>query len=155
MSIGGGGGGGGGGGIGGSASLSTSFGDIGGGLFGAGSSQSTAKSETSATSTSSTERSKTVLSSEALSALIQDALGQSGGLAAIFAEEQGAGLFGSTTAKQSAADLASDLVSEIAKLTSDQVTEEDEAGVETTASSETVSNERDNFFEALLSDGPF
>ena len=148
-------GGGGGGGIGASFGLNTGFGDIKSGIFGGGSSQSTSSVKSEVTSADSTEKSKTLITGEALTALVQDALGQNGGLAAIFAEEQGAGLFGTSTSKQAAADLAADLVSEITKLTSEQVTEEDEAAGEITTSVDTVENDRDNLFESLLADTPF
>lgn len=68
------------------------------------------------------------LTQEGIDKIVADVLGGANGLAAIFAGEQGTGLYNSSVAANEAGDLSAKLVGEIARLTGRQVstTEEDE-----------------------------
>lgn len=68
------------------------------------------------------ERSRLEISDEAVEKIIQDLLGEAGGLKDIFAGEQVSGIFDSSVAAQAAGDFAANIVGEIAKLRAEQVT---------------------------------
>lgn len=99
-------------------------------IFGGGQSGST--SGTSTTTGSTTERLD--ISQDAINKIIEDVLGGAEGLAAIFGGEQNAGIFDSSVAAQAAGDLASKLVGEIAQLTAEKTTTQEQ---ETTQASKT------------------
>ena len=63
---------------------------------------------------------------EGIDKIIQDVLGGAEGLASIFSGEQNAGIFDSSVAAQAAGDLASRLVGEIAQLTAEKTTKQDQ-----------------------------
>jgi len=62
----------------------------------------------------------------AIQKIIQDVLGAEDGLASIFAGEQMAGIYNSTSVMQQSTDLVQGLVGELAKITGETVTSEDE-----------------------------
>ena len=66
---------------------------------------------------------RTEIDQEGIDKIIADVLGGADGLAAIFAGEQNAGIFNSSTSAQAAGDLATKLAGEIAKLTASNVTD--------------------------------
>lgn len=68
------------------------------------------------------------ISQEGMDKIIQDVLGQAGGLASIFAGEQATGLYDSTVANQAAGDLAARVAGELAKLTAERIVTTKEKG---------------------------
>tara|TARA_R110000744_G_scaffold372015_2_gene483384 strand:+ start:20112 stop:20585 length:474 start_codon:yes stop_codon:yes gene_type:complete len=82
------------------------------------------KSKGSTTGNTITKQSqRTEIDQEGIDKIIADVLGGADGLASIFAGEQNAGIFNSSTSAQAAGDLATKLAGEIAKLTSNTVTD--------------------------------
>ena len=65
------------------------------------------------------------ISDEAIDKIVADILGAKSGIAAIFSEENIAGLYDSTVAAQASGDLVANLVGEIAKLRAVEVTDRD------------------------------
>jgi hypothetical protein len=123
---------------GGGGPFSTSFTDITGGLsdiFGGSTSQEGATTGTTKRTAKQTERLK--IDEAAIQKIIQDVLGGAEGLASIFAGEQTAGIFDSSVAAQAAGDLAAKLTGEIAKLTAEkETTQEEEAKTRGTSEQE-------------------
>ena len=82
------------------------------------------KSKGSTTGSTITKQSqRTEIDQEGIDKIIADVLGGADGLASIFAGEQNAGIFNSSTSAQAAGDLATKLAGEIAKLTASNVTD--------------------------------
>ena len=106
-------------------------------IFGTTGSQTGRGSGTS--TTTGTTREKLTLDQDAINKIIEDVLGGAGGLAEIFAGEQTAGIFDSTSAASAAGDLASKLVGELAKLTAERETVQEQ---ETEQSSFTKSRQK-------------
>ena len=101
-----------------SSSFGSSFGDITGALgdiFGSSESSSESGSSTLTGSRKGTKRLK--IDQIAINKIIEDILGSNEGLAAIFSQEQGAGLFNSSVGKKGVEDLLAKVAGEIAKLT--------------------------------------
>lgn len=84
------------------------------------------KTENSDTSTSGIRTQQTVLDQKAVEKIISDVLGSESGLAGIFGGEQGIGVYNSTAAAQASGDLVTNLVGELAKLTSKTITTDEE-----------------------------
>jgi hypothetical protein len=85
-------------------------------------------SGSSTESQSGTQTQQTILNMDAINKIIEDTLGQAGGLKDIFGGEQASGLFDSTVATQLSGNFAAQLVGELAKLTSKtEVTNESQA----------------------------
>jgi len=93
--------------------LNTSFSDINTGLFGT----DIDVSSSGTTDVDETVTEKLELDKEGILALIDDVLGGTQGLASIFSEENVAGLYNSSVAKEASGDLISQIAGEIAKLT--------------------------------------
>ena len=72
--------------------------------------------------TDSTTRKQLEVSQSAIDKLVGDVLGSEQGLASIFSKENVAGLYDSTVSAQASGDLVANLIGEIAKLTSPEVT---------------------------------
>lgn len=100
-------------------------------IGGKASAEKTVSSETENTNRAkdATTVSQLEITQEGIDKIVEDILGSSQGLAAIFSGEQSSGLYNSSTAAGEAGDLSAKVVGEIAKLTGRQVTrqEEDEA----------------------------
>ena len=103
--------------------------DFGEGIFGSSSSQEGTTRGTTATTGTTTQTGTITRGLEiddiAIERIIQELLGQAGGLADIFGGEQVAGIFGSSVTAQAAGDFAAKLAGEIAKLRAKEVTTED------------------------------
>lgn len=106
--------------------LSGDFSDITGALGDIfGTSSSTASSGTSTTTGKKTGTKRLRIDQVAINKIIQDILGSDKGLAAIFSQEQGAGLFKSSVGKKGVEDLLAKVAGEIAKLTAvEEITED-------------------------------
>jgi len=100
------------------------IGEIGDTLEGKDESKATSGSEQTFTSGFSTDQ--LVLDPLAITRIIEEVLGGTQGLAAIFGGEQQAGIFDSSVAAQAAGDLSAKLVGELAKLTGQRITTKDE-----------------------------
>ena len=77
-------------------------------------------------------RKRLEISQEAIDKIIQDVLAGADGLAAIFAGENSAGIFNSSSANLAAGDLAAKIVGEIAKLQAEEVATTDETETQDT-----------------------
>jgi len=95
--------------------FNTSFEDINTGLFGQDS--NTSGSKTGLQTTDETITSQLEVDEAGILSFINDILSGNQGLASIFSEEGGAGLYGSSGAKQGTEDLLSKIAGEIAKVT--------------------------------------
>lgn len=84
------------------------------------------KTESQDTTTSGIRTQQTELDQKAIEKIISDVLGSESGLAGIFGGEQGIGVYNSTAAAQASGDLVTNLVGELAKLTSKTTTTDDE-----------------------------
>lgn len=106
--------------------LSGDFSDITGALGDIfGTSSSTVASGTSTTTGKKTGTKRLRIDQVAINKIIQDILGSDEGLAAIFSQEQGAGLFKSSVGKKGVEDLLAKVAGEIAKLTAvEEITED-------------------------------
>lgn len=98
---------------GGGGTFSTSFSDISTGLFGT--DASATGTGTERTDVTQTEQLK--IDREGILALIEDALSGTSGLAEIFGQEAGAGLFGGSVARQGTESLLAKIAGELAKVT--------------------------------------
>lgn len=112
-------------------SFDTSFSDITGSigsLFGGTDVQSgtTQQVEDVDTTTTGTQRERLKIDDAAIQKIIEDVLGGAEGLADIFAGEQSAGIFDSSVAAEAAGDLATKLAGEIAKLTAEKETTQEQ-----------------------------
>lgn len=107
--------------------FSSSFTDLNAGLFGTNQDVSRNGSSTSKAtgSQSGTNIEQLDISAEGVQKILQDILGGSQGLAAIFSEDNVAGLYNSSVSKQASGDLLSKLAGEIAKLTAKKITTQD------------------------------
>lgn len=106
----------------------TSFGDITGALgdlFGQQSGQEEIKTGTEVKAGTVTEGLD--ISDEGVSKIISDLLSSEQGLASIFSEENVAGIYDSSVAKQASGDLMANIAGEIAKLKAKKVTTTDES----------------------------
>lgn len=90
-----------------------------GDVVGSSGNQQKSGSEASASTSQTTDRLD--LDPAAISRIIEEVLSGPQGLASIFAGEQTAGVFNSSTAAQASGDLAARLVGELAKLTGEKV----------------------------------
>tara|TARA_R110002167_G_scaffold366375_1_gene595573 strand:+ start:32981 stop:33448 length:468 start_codon:yes stop_codon:yes gene_type:complete len=88
---------------------------------------------------------RTEIDQEGIDKIIADVLGGADGLASIFAGEQSAGIYNSSTSAQAAGDLATKLAGEIAKITASNVTDS-EIDTEGTSKSK---NEEDGLMDGL------
>ena len=75
---------------------------------------------------SKTGSSQLKLDPKAIQKIIRDVFGAEGGLADIFGEEQTAGIFNSSVVKGQVRNLTSDIIGELAKITGETVTAEDQ-----------------------------
>ena len=141
--------------------FSTSFTDIGTGLFGSDASgkqsgSTTQSSEQTATNTQNLrETEKFTVNRAAIDKTIKDILSRNDGLAAILEEEQGAGLFNSTVAQDAVGELIAKIAGEIGKLTGETVrtgtgTERAEQTAEGRSDTKTkTKSESDGLFDSI------
>ncbi len=107
--------------------INSSFSDMTGALGDIFGSSTSSKSKGSGTETSSLAQTsqstkQLEIDSAALTKIISDVLGSEQGLASIFSQEKGAGLYNGTVSAAASGDLTAKLVGEIAKLTAREVT---------------------------------
>lgn len=127
------------------ASFNTSFSDIQSGLLGEESSGTTTGTSTEAIDSTKTEAVK--IDEIGLLKMIEDALKGVSGLSEIFGAEAGAGLFGSSVAKEGTEDLIAKIAGELAKVTG--VRTSTEVGTKDVASTETKTAESAGAIEQL------
>ena len=103
----------------------SSFTDITSGLFGSDTATSGSGSSSQSTEQKIKQRGteRLRIDKRAIDKVIQDILGGNEGLAAIFSDEQSAGLFSSTQAQDAVGDLLAKVAGEVAKLTAVKETE--------------------------------
>jgi len=95
-------------------------------VFGSTTTGGGSSSTTGTSTTTGSTREKLNISDEAVKKIIADVLGGAGGLAEIFAGEQSAGLYNASSSAQAAGDLAAKLVGEIAALTAEKETSQEQ-----------------------------
>jgi len=124
-----------------------------GDLFGgASSSRGNVNSEQTSTTTLSGVASDFLeISDEAIDKIIADILSSESGLGAIFNEENAAGIFNGSVAKQAAGNLIAEVTGEIAKLRAKRVqTQDQDQTTEASGSQQTTGNtEEDGLFESI------
>lgn len=127
----------------GGASGSGGLGGLGESLLGKDSNVTLNREETKLGRAKTIERVK--LDEEAIQSIIEEVLGGSSGLASIFAGEQTAGIFDSSVAAQSAGDLASKLIGELARITAER--ESETISEDSLAATSTQRSESEGLFE--------
>jgi len=126
------------------------FGGASDALVGGSGTQQTNTAESSVTSKSGSKYKQLNLSETAIQQIVTDTLSGDSGLAAIFGQEQQAGLFNTSVASNQASDLTSSLVAELAKLTSKQAISEEEGESTAGVNLSTTEASKDSVIDNIL-----